>query len=328
MSKDKILVLGSAGFICSNLCHWLINNTEYEVIGVDNLSGGFIENMPQLSERFSFFNTNINSESLNHIFEAFKPFVCYHLAAYASEGRSNHIRRFIHQNNTVGSANVINCCVNHNCKLIFTSSVAVYSGTPPFNEFTIPDPIDEYGLSKLTTEKSIQIAGEVSGLKWVIIRPRNVYGERQSLLDPSRNLFGIWMYNALKGIECQIYGDGTNIRNFTYINDILQPLWCANGCKNKIINLGSKNFFTIYQVAEVFTEVTGYDNFMNVEARHEVGEAFCDIDKSQNWIGFKDKTSLREGLTKMWEWAKKQQLGERQIPPSLEITKNVHTSLL
>jgi len=81
------------------------------------------------------------------------------MAAYASEGRSNHIRTFIHQNNTIGTSNIINACVNYNCKLVFLSSVAVYSGTPPFNEETIPNPIDEYGLSKLMSEKSIQIAG-------------------------------------------------------------------------------------------------------------------------------------------------------------------------
>lgn len=333
MSNVKtVLVTGAAGFIASNFCKWLIDNTDFKVIGIDNLSGGFKENLPD-NPRFIFQHADINDDYINYdylgiFFTHYKPDVCYHMAAYASEGRSNHIRRFIHKNNTVGSMNVINCCINYNCKLVFTSSVAVYSGTPPFSEKTIPNPIDEYALSKWTTERSIQIAGEVSSLDWCIVRPRNVYGIGQSLLDPSRNLFGIFCYNAKKGLPLNIFGDGKNQRTFTYIDDLMKPLYNAMFWSKEIFNIGSAVPYSIKDATDIFMDVSGYNNYIHTEARDEVPDAICEIDKSVNCLDFVDKTTLREGLQIMWEWAKNKEVGDRQIPPQLEITKNAHISLL
>jgi len=327
MENKTILLTGCAGFIGSNFCKWLLDNTDYKIIGIDNLSGGFEENLPD-DQRFIFIKVEINDRYLHNVFRVYKPDVCYHIAAYASEGRSNHIRTFIHQNNTVGSTNVINCCINYNCKLIFTSSVAVYSGTPPFTEKTQPNPIDEYALSKWTTEKSIQIAGEVSGLEWCIVRPRNVYGVGQSLLDPSRNLFGIFCYNAKKGLPLNIFGSGENKRTFTYIDDIMQPLYNAMFWKKEIFNIGSAKAYSIKEATEIFMDVTGYKNYTHTEAREEVPDAICSIEKSATYLNYIDKTTLREGLQKMWAWAKNKEVGERQVPPQLEITKNAHISLL
>ncbi len=256
-----------------------------------------------------------------------KPNIVFHCAAYASEGRANHIRRFIHYNNTLGTLNVINACVNNNCKLVFTSSVAVYSGNAPFDEKRTPMPIDEYGLSKLMSEKSIEIAGHEQGLEWCVIRPRNVYGIRQSLWDRTRNLFGIWCYNALNNLPLVIFGDGENKRSFTYIDDIIKPLWNAHKVSKQIINLGSEKVYTINQVAEIFSEITGYRNIIHTEPRPEVGEAFCSIEKSKLLLGFEDKTDIYNGLERMWEWAKQQPKRELQIPPKLEVTINAHSSL-
>lgn len=325
----KILITGAAGFIGSNFVHWLLANTDHTVIGVDNMSGGYKDNMPKEGPRFCFYEYDVLYDfCLEDIFSEHKPDICYHMAAYASEGRSNSIRTFIHFNNTLGTTNVINACVNHNVKLVFLSSVAVYSGQPPFNEWcTIPNPIDEYGLSKLMSEKSIEIAGNVQGLEWCIIRPRNVYGERQNLFDPTRNLFGIMCYNALKGLPIKIFGDGKNKRSFTYIGDILEPLYNAREVRNRIINLGTGDVYTINEAAEAFSEITGYKNITHVEPRHEVAEAFCATAYSIQALGFEDKTNIKEGIEKMWEWAKVQPMRDLVQPPKLEVTKNIHSSL-
>lgn len=325
----RILITGAAGFIGSSFMNWLVNVTEDEIIGVDNMSGGFMENVI-ISNLIDFFNIDVatNPKKLNQLFEWFNPNVCYHFAAYASEGRSNYIRSFIHQNNTVGTANVINACVNNNCKFVFTSSVAVYSGKPPFNEQTEPNPIDEYGLSKWASEKSIHIAGEEHGLDWCIIRPRNVYGINQNIFDPSRNLFGIWMYNALNNLPCEIFGRGSHVRSFTYIDDILKPLYNAFNHDGQIINLGSASPCSLNRAAEIFTEVTGYDNFIHTEARREVSEAFCETEKSRQLLEFEDNTSLYSGLTKMWAWAKTLKMRERMKPPPLEIKLTNHPSIV
>lgn len=324
MSNKTILITGIAGFIGSRLAKWLLDNTEHEVIGIDNLLGGFKENIPP---GVVWYNRDISKDRIDDIFEKHQPDIVYGIHAYASEGRANHIRGFIHLNNTLSMAYLVNACVNYNSKLVFTSSVAVYSGNPPFTERTEPCPIDEYGLSKWMTERSIRIAGEEQGLNWVIVRPRNVYGIGQNLFDPSRNLFGILCYNALNNLPLTIFGTGENKRSFTYVDDILAPLYKASDFNNEVFNLGSEYTYTINQAIQIFSQVSGYSNIIHTEERPEVKEAFCRINKSYRMLEFSDATSLEEGVKRMWEWAKKQPMRPRQVPPPLEISKNIHSSL-
>lgn len=323
-----ILISGSCGFIGSNLVHWLLENTEHDVVGFDNLSTGYKDNVPITNERFTNYLTDIRKPNdVERIFKIHTPNVCYHLAAYASEGRSNYIRSFIHSNNTVGTSNIINLCLNYNCKLIFTSSIAVYSGKPPYDEETIPNPIDEYGLSKWMSEKSIQIAGE-QGLDWCIIRPRNVYGERQSLWDSQRNVAGIFMYQILNNLPLTIYGDGLQKRSFTYIGDILEPLYKAIDVSNEIINLGCKSIYSVLELSQILRKLTGYKNVIHLENRHEVKEAYCNTLKSKIFLRYQKETFLEDGIKKMFEWVRLQPIREKQIPPTLEINKHSHSSII
>jgi len=323
----KICITGAAGFLGRNLTNWILDNTEHSVIGVDKIAPKELKWIDD-NKRFVYVYCPIERDELQSVFKRHRPSIAYALASYASEGRANHIRKFIHSNNTVGMANVINACINNNCKIIFTSSVAVYSGLPPFDEETIPNPIDEYGLSKLSTEKSIEISGNVNNLEWSIIRPRNVYGIYQNMFDKTLNLFGIFFYKYFNNQPLTIFGDGSNQRNFTYIDDILEPMYNAIKYDRQIFNLGSSKVYTIKQAAEIFCEVTGYNKIEYVEPRHEVPAAFCKTDKSEQLLGYKDITSLYDGLKKMYVWAKEQKIKPLEIPPPLEITKNMHSSLL
>jgi UDP-glucose 4-epimerase len=326
--NKKILVTGAAGFIGSNFVKWLLANTDHDVIGMDNLSTGKRDNLPQESERFTYFVDSIlDPLALNCIFQEFTPDVVYNFAAYAAEGRSNSIRSFIHQNNTVGTANVINMCVKYKCKLVFTSSVAVYSGIPPFNEETVPNPIDEYGLSKWTSEKSIEIAGKEQGLDWCIVRPRNVYGPSQSIDDPSRNVFGIWMRQALENKPMTIYGDGSNTREFTYIDEIMSPLYVARNVKHEIVNLGSNKTYTILDANKILQKITGYNQMLNLEKRMEVEHAYCEVEKSVRLLSYYPSVDLEEGLKRMWESIKDKPVGPIVMPPELEVNVNLHSSI-
>lgn len=322
-----ILITGIAGFIGSRFARWVReNHPDVKIIGIDDLSGGFIENVP---EGVEFIECDDMYVALHyHVGKHRDIDFLYHFAAYASEGRSNHIREFINENNTLTTLEVINFCVNQNIKLVFTSSVAVYSGSPPFNESTPPCPIDEYGLSKFCSEQSIRIAGKTQGLKWTIVRPRNVYGSGQNLFDPSRNLFGILCFNALNNRPIKIFGDGSNERSFTHINDILEPLWRAKDYDGEIFNLGSKYVYTVADAVDAFCKVADYWKVENMEARHEVPSAYCDTKKSESMLGYRDKTSLEDGIKEMWEWAKTQKMRPLMEPPRLEVSINAHPSLL
>lgn len=329
-----ILITGAAGFIGSHLAYHCIKEG-HTVTLVDNDAKRLHEVFSNIPEnRLATFWRVIDVAKEPHLLEEYfkyqKPDVCFHLAAYASEGRSNHIRSFIHSNNTVGTANVINACVNHNCKLVFTSSVAVYSGESPFYEFTRPNPIDEYGLSKYMSEQSIKIASKTQGLEYCIVRPRNVYGPGQNMFDPSRNLFGIWMYNALNNKPCLIYGDGEQKRSFTYIDDLIPSLYKAITIRKSSVNLGSGISYTLNFASETFKKVTGYHNFQHVEARHEVMEATCDTAMARDLLGWpisSAETKLYPGVEKMWDWAKTVPMRELDKMPELEVTVNAHSSL-
>lgn len=316
----KYLITGCAGFIGSNLAHWILDNTPHDVVGIDNLATGFWDNLPELSDRFHYHTADVCSPEIRNIFREVAPDVCFHLAAYAAEARSNKIRVFNHTNNTVGTANIINCCINNKTKLVFTSSVAVYSGPAPFDERTAPAPIDEYGLSKYMSELSIKIAGDQQGLDWCVVRPRNVYGERQSLWDSARNVMGIWMNQILKGEMITIFGDGSQSRAFTYIGDILEPLYKAAFVSKEIINLGSSYKYTVKDAANVLSQVVEMPVFTKMlPPRHEVGEAWCYTNKSRLLLEYEDKTALKEGLQRMWSWSRTQPQREQTALPPFEI---------
>ena len=95
------------------------------------------------------------------------------------------------------------------------------NGEIPFTEETPQIPIDPYGVAKLACEMDIKIAGEQHRLDWCIIRPHNVYGDKQNIWDVYRNVLGIWMYQLLNNEDITIYGDGTQTRAFSHIDDIL-----------------------------------------------------------------------------------------------------------
>jgi UDP-glucose 4-epimerase len=325
----KVLITGVAGLLGSRLADWLIENQpKVEVIGVDDLSGGYIENV---NPKVTFIEANlINRVTLEHTFEKYKPDYVFHFAAYAAEGLSPFIRNYNYQNNLVATANIINECIRHDVKrLVFTSTLAVYGHGYGgiFDETQIPKPIDPYGVAKYACEMDIQIAGEQHGLDWCIIRPHNVYGVKQNIWDKYRNVLGIWMYQHLNNEPMTIFGDGEQTRAFSYIDDSLEPLWKAAilpEASNQIINLGGIEEYSINQANKVLREVVGSNNVVYKEARHEVKHSIPTFQKSIDILGFEHKTSLKEGLTAMWEWAQNQPMKERFVWPSYELDKGIY----
>jgi UDP-glucose 4-epimerase len=301
----KILVTGGAGFIGSHLADHLIEQG-HEVTVLDDLSGGLERNL-NLNAQFvkgSIVDKKIVDEVMKD-----KDMV-FHLAAYAAEGLSHFIRRYNYMNNLLGSVNLINAAINNKVeKFIFTSSMAVYgSGKPPFTEEDTPQPEDPYGIAKLAVEQDLKLAHEMFGLDSVVIRPHNVYGERQFLGDPYRNVIGIFMNRIMQGKPPLIYGDGTQTRAFSCIGDMIPCLARAgfdDDAKNQVINLGAGKAYTINELAHKVCEAMGSDiQPVHTPPRAEVKHAYCTTDKSERLLGFKDTISLEEGLQEMAQWAK------------------------
>ena len=325
--KESIVITGVAGLLGSRMADWVLeNHPAYEVVGIDNLSGGFIENVdPQVT----FYNVDCASAEVRAIFEKHNPVYVYHLAAYAAEGLSPFIRNFNYQNNLIATSNIINECIKQNVKrLVFTSSMAVYGiGTPPFDENHAPAPIDPYGIAKYACEMDIQVAGDQHGLDWCIIRPHNVYGIKQNIWDVYRNVLGIWMYQHLNDQPLTVFGDGSQKRAFSCIDDCLQPLWAAATsakASKQIVNLGSGIEYSIREASKVLIDVMGGGEVQFLEQRHEVKNAHPTWEKSVEVLGFEDKTDLKTGLGAMWQWAKEQPKRERFVWSEYELDKGLY----
>jgi UDP-glucose 4-epimerase len=315
MSKPTVLITGVAGLLGSRLADYLIENDIATVIGIDDLSGGYIESVNK-NVAFHLCNLNIHTDTVNRIFEKHKPNYVFHFAAYAAEGLSPFIRQFNYRNNLISTTVIVNNCIKHAVKrLVFTSSMAVYGKQEaPFDEALRPQPIDPYGVAKYACEMDIQVAGEQHGLDWCIIRPHNVYGIKQNIWDKYRNVLGIWMYQHLNGEDMTIFGDGEQKRAFSYIDDSVEPLWKAAiepKASKEIINLGGIYETSIKDAANTLINVIGAGKVTHLEQRHEVKYAWSTYQKSIDILGFEHKTDLKTGLTHMWEWAKTQKMRER-----------------
>ncbi len=302
----RIFLTGAAGHVGSRLSAWIKQNQpDTEIVGVDDLSCGYAENVPRGVEliRTSAYDRAVVNDC--------GPFdVAIHLAAYAAECMSPFVRRFNYSNNLVQTAGLVSNLIDAGFtgRLVFTSSIAVYGdGHAPFSETDYCHPHDPYGVAKRACEEDIRIAGEQHGIDWCVLRPHNIYGPYQSLWQKYRNVIGLWMRAALEGEPITIFGDGQQRRAFTYIDDILPCLWRAATepkASKQIINLGGSTPITINELASALQEVVGILDIRHAEARHEVKDAYCTTRRSEELLGYRDRTSLKEGLSKMWGWAR------------------------
>jgi len=325
----KCLVTGAAGFIGSHVAEALLKNG-HEVIAIDDLSGGFKDNLPAGAK---FVEGSILDQDLvNELFREHRFTYVYHLAAYAAEGLSHFIKRFNYNNNVVGSVNLINAAINYDTKcFVFTSSIAVYgAGQTPMSEEMIPMPEDSYGIAKYAIEQELKVSHEMFGLDYVVFRPHNVYGERQNIGDRYRNVVGIFMNQLLQGQPMTIFGDGEQQRAFTHINDVAPIIAAAaetQAATNQVFNVGAETPYTVNYLAKVIAEAMGVScNVKHLEPRNEVKLAFSDHSKAERVFGKRHKTSLEEGIRAMAQWVKKHGARESGIFKGIEILKNLPPS--
>lgn len=305
----KIIVTGSLGLLGSHLVDYL-HDHGHEVRGIDNLSTGHGSNT---NPNAPTFKADLVKEPdlVAGIIEGFKPDVVYHLAAWPHEGLSAFCPRLITENNHNATMNVLIPSIRAKVKrFIFTSSMAVYGEQePPFDEDLKRQPVDVYGISKTASEESIEALSKVHNFDYTIIRPHNIIGIRQNLSDPYRNVAGIFMRRALTGKNIIIYGDGEQKRAFSYIDDVTPHL--ANAAfleetKGQIINVGPTEEFTVNELADAVIELAGG----GIQKEYlpprplEVKNAWCTNEKAKRLLGYETKTPFKEGLKKMWDWAK------------------------
>ena len=314
------LVTGGAGFLGAHVVRELLS-AGHEVVVLDDLSGGFRDNVPV--EAAFVEGSVVDARLLSTLFAARRFDYVYHLAAYAAEGLSHFIRRFNYVNNVVGSMNVVNECVKHDVRcLVFTSSIAVYgAGQLPMREELTPAPEDPYGIAKYAVELDLRAAREMFGLNYVVFRPHNVYGEYQNIGDRYRNVIGIFMNRLMRGEPMPIFGDGSQTRAFSYVGDIVPTIARAvhvGAAYGEVFNIGADREYSVSEVATVVATAMGAERVVeHLEARKEVQHAYSDHSKVDRVFGPQPQTALAEGIRRMAEWAR--HVGPRESEPFDEI---------
>ena len=166
-------------------------------------------------------------------------------------------------------------------------------------EDMVPIPEDSYGIAKLAVEQELKVSHEMFDLDYVIFRPHNVYGERQNIGDRYRNVVGIFMNQILRGEPLTVFGDGTQVRAFTHINDIAPTIAaCVDvpAARNQIFNIGTDVPYTINDMAIVVADAMGAKGrFVHLDARNEVKIAFSDHSKVEKIFGKQPQTTFPGG---------------------------------
>lgn len=308
----RILVTGVAGLLGNHLSRHLLE-LNHEVSGIDNLSGGYKDLLPN-HPRFNFFEGNLEDHKFTQsVIDEVRPDAVFHFAAYAAEGLSPFIRSFNYTNNLIATTNVVTGCIRGGSKLIFASSMAVYGDQqPPFTEEMLPRPIDPYGIAKYAAEMDVRTAGEQFGLRWTIVRPHNVIGRYQNVWDRYRNVAGIFIRRALNGEPILVYGDGLQTRAFSDVSYYMDPFVRLMDSSNdgQIFNIGADREVTLNHLAELVVEVAKKFGVSarveHAEARHEVKNAFCDHSKAKELLQFEDRTDLESLVTDLFQWVQNQ----------------------
>ena len=323
---SRVLVTGGAGFIGSHVADALIARG-HDVTILDDLSGGFRENVPAAAVFVS--GSVVDHALVDRLFAEHRFEHVYHLAAYAAEGLSHFIKRFNYMNNVIGSMNLLNAAINSGVQaFVFTSSIAVYGSTsPPMSEDDLPAPEDSYGIAKYSVEMELRACRDLFGLNYVIFRPHNVFGPRQNIGDRYRNAVGIFMNQILQGQPMTIFGDGTQTRAFSYVDDVAPMIAEAIDLPqswNQTFNVGADQPYSLLELAKAVAAAMGVEpRIRHLEPRHEVQHAHSSHDKAHGVFGIRPQTTLEAGLARMAAWVRAHGARSSARFEGIEITREL-----
>ena len=309
IKEKKIVVTGAAGFIGSNLTDSLLEQGA-EVIGIDNLFNGRLENLDQAFKHDNFKFHKGDIRDLNFLLDVFKDVdIVYHKAAFTSVPQSVKMPENCNDVNVNGVLNVLNAARRMNVeKIIFASSSSVYGDTPtlPKKEDMCRIPISPYGVAKLACEAYMQAYHKVYGLKTASLRYFNVYGPRQKDSTYS-GVIAIWLGNIIRDEDLTIFGDGKNSRDFTYIKDVIQAnlLVVKQDVAGEIINIGAGSPITMTNLAKLILKLTHKEHLKINYTDPRPGDilhSYADINKANRMLKFEPKYSQESGLEDYLKW--------------------------
>lgn len=302
---SNILITGVAGLVGSNLAKSLSGS--HNIVGVDSLIGGYRDNIP---DNIRFLNLDCR-ELKDSDFDGID--IVVHAACTAHEGLSVFSPVTVTQNTYINSVNVLKCSINSRVKkFIYLSSMARYGeqDTVPFTEDMIPKPQDPYGIAKHAFEQTLKSLADIHGIEYTILVPHNIIGPGQIYTDPFRNVAGIMINRMLQGKQPIIYGDGSQMRCFSDIKDVIysiEKVIETDVANSEIVNIGpDSNYITILDLAKTIAEEIGFD-LSPIHFPKKPGEvkyANCSANKAKDLLGYDPQIKLKDTIKDMVNWVK------------------------
>jgi len=302
------LVTGGAGFIGRWVVKELLSK-KHRVVALDNLSNGSIENIQEFLKNSNF--TFINGDILNQrkLGAAFKRSidVCIHLAAQINVQESiDHPERAF-KNNVVGTFNVLEECRKRDIKLVLVGTCMVYDAaiSKPINEKHPLKPASPYASSKLVGEELALSYFHTYGLPVVVNRPFNTYGPFQKS-NMEGGVVSIFIKRNLEGKPLLVFGDGKQTRDLLYVGDCADFIIRAafsGGAVGEVINAGSGKDISMNELALMICGNKGkIKHVPHLHPQSEIRKLVCDYSKAKKILGWKPKTSLKEGIKRTTQW--------------------------
>lgn len=298
----KTIVTGGAGFIGSHLSELLIAEG-HDVVVVDNLTSGRLENMKSVADhpRFGFANADIRDPAaLQPLFEGVD--WVFHLAGLADIVPSIEMPSQYYSTNVSGTFNVLECARRSGAKRFLYAASSSSYGIPdlyPTPESAPIQPQYPYALTKFMGEELVLHWAKVYKLPAISLRLFNVYGIRSRTTGAYGAVFGVFLAQKLNGRSFTVVGDGTQTRDFTYVTDVAEAFLCAaqSSVSGEAMNVGSGNHYSVNRLVELLGGAVEY-------IQKRPGEPDCtyaDVRKIEKLIGWRSRVSFEEGVRRMLE---------------------------
>ncbi|HYW72487.1 MAG TPA: SDR family oxidoreductase [Pyrinomonadaceae bacterium] len=305
------LVTGGAGFIGSHIARALLDKGA-RVRVIDNLSTGHIENLNEIGGDIDFINANIaDRDALNSALRDVE--LVFHEAAIPSVPRSVKHPRETHDASVNGTFELLLAARDARVRrLIYAASSSAYGdqAESPKRESMRPDPLSPYAVAKLVGEYYCQAFTRSYGLETVALRYFNVFGPRQDPGSPYSGVISRFMLALERGERPVIYGDGEQMRDFTYVGNAVEAnLLAADaaGASGKVFNIASGKSISVNELLDTLKRLTGRPNIAASYEDARVGDvrnSLADLSGARSVLGYAPNVDLGEGLRRTLDWWK------------------------
>jgi UDP-glucose 4-epimerase len=304
------LITGVAGFIGSSIARSLLEQGE-QVRGIDNLATGKLENIEEIERRIEFRKADLLD--LDAMKKACQGIECvYHQAAIPSVPKSVLDPLGSNQANVDGTVNVLIAARDAKVRrVIYAASSSAYGDTPtlPKREDMTPNPISPYAVAKLASEYYMISFYRCYGLETVSVRYFNIFGPRQDPTSPYSGVLAKFITQMLRSEQPTIFGDGSQSRDFTYIDNavsanLLAAQAPAAKVAGRVFNVATGTRVDLNQTFELLKRMTGYTGNVKYapEREGDIRHSLADIGLAAKALGYQPKVSFEEGLQRTVEW--------------------------